>query len=314
MSCNSEDSAPLTETVANKTEETVTEMPLTPTSPIYTTPVPTSVPTSIPTNTTTPPYTQDITPSVTPDTSPLPSAEPTFEDDNVTEYKFKEHVPDEKVICFTFDDGPSLNTGKIVDKLEGTGDKVTFFVVGDRFRSSVWSSGTKKAIEQGHEIGFHSFDHLGYYTDLTDEELKEQIDETNKKIEALGGKPVRVIRPVGGYLDFEKNYGYPCILWSVDPYDWKFSSYISSGEMSYDDAVKELADLIVSKATNGSVILLHDLYSCSVDAFCLAYDTLKAEGYKFVTVSEMFGIEGKDASGYTFRSTSVAYYLGERCS
>ena len=48
--------------------------------------------------------------------------------------------------------------------------------------------------------------------------------------------------------------------------------------------------------------------------FDLLFRDLKAEGYKFVTVSEMFGIEGKDVSGYTFRSTSVAYYLGERCS
>ena len=38
----------------------------------------------------------------------------------------------------------------------------------------------------------------------------------------------------------------------------------------------------------------------AADAFIIAYDRLVAEGYKFVTVSEMLGLEGKDASGYAF--------------
>ena len=67
-------------------------------------------------------------------------------------------------------------------------------------------------------------------------------------------------------------------------------------------------------ATNGSIILLHDLYESSVDAFIIAYDKLIAEGYKFVTISEMLGLTGKDCSGYAFYSSYTAYYLDKRCS
>ena len=42
----------------------------------------------------------------------------------------------------------------------------------------------------------------------------------------------------------------------------------------------------------GDVILLHDFYSSSVDAALDIIDKLQAEGYAFVTVEELFRIQG----------------------
>ncbi|MBE6543953.1 MAG: hypothetical protein E7675_06090 [Ruminococcaceae bacterium] len=259
-----------------------------------------------------PPVTEYVTSS--PDTTVVNTATP-----NTTPFpfwEFKQFTPEEKMICITFDDGPSIYTKRIIEKLKDTDSKVTFFVLGNRLEvsSSTWSLATKSAIENGHEIGFHSYTHKENYTDLSDAELSDHINKTNEHLSKLGGEPVTLIRPVGGFRDKTKNYGYPCILWNVDVEDWRVNSSIKNGSMTYDEGVKILADMIVKQASSGSIVLLHDIYECSVDAFCLVYDKLSAEGYKFVTVSEMLGIEGKDASGYAFYSTYTAYYLDKRCS
>lgn len=267
----------------------------------------------------TPPTAYEIEDNIIPQT---PIREPVTEDNIITEtpsgtglpfLEFKQFRPEEKTVCVTFDDGPYTHTNKIVDKLKGTDSKVTFFVVGKRLGVSSWAEATKYAIENGHEIGFHSYGHEENYTDLTDSELADQINKTNDYLVKLGGKEVTLIRPVGGTRDNTKNYGYPCILWNVDPEDWRTNSSINNGSVTYDEGVKLLADKIVKGATNGSIILLHDLYESSVDAFIIAYDKLIAEGYKFVTISEMLGLTGKDCSGYAFYSSYTAYYLDKRC-
>jgi len=243
--------------------------------------------------------------------SPTDTEVPDTEDDG--KFIYKPFVPEEKLVCVTFDDGPNSYTAKILDKLEGTDSKVTFFVVGKRLSYQNYAPHTKRAIQQGHEIGFHSYGHEEKYTDLTLEEFQKQIADTNKLLEKLGGKPITITRPVEGIYNKNTNYGYPLILWNVDTEDWRVNSSIKKGK-DYDTAVTELANSIVKQAKSGSIILLHDMYKCSADAFIMAHDILIDQGYKFVTVSEMLGIEGKDASGYAFRSSSTAYYYGVKCT
>lgn len=65
------------------------------------------------------------------------------------------------------------------------------------------------------------------------------------------------------------------ILWSVDPEDW--------------DAKKAASVLptIRKEVFPGSIILMHDLHESSVDAALTAIDELRAQGYRFCTVSEL---------------------------
>ena len=51
----------------------------------------------------------------------------------------------------------------------------------------------------------------------------------------------------------------------------------------------------VKEVQPGDVILLHDFYSTSVDAALEIIDCLQAEGYDFVTVEELFRIQGVEA-------------------
>lgn len=217
--------------------------------------------------------------------------------------------PEEKTIAITFDDGPSPYTDIILDKLEGTGSKVTFFVVGDRV--SDYPKQIKRAAELGCEIGSHTYSHT-YLTKMSEEELEKSLGDTKKTVKEHSGADVSILRPPGGHYEKSKDYGDPLIMWSVDTEDWKKYGYIKKGTMTEQEVIDAVCAEIVDHASSGAIVLLHDLYKTSCEAFCKAYDILTAQGYKFVTVSQMLGIEGKEIKPYVFFSTREVYLNGER--
>ena len=53
-----------------------------------------------------------------------------------------------------------------------------------------------------------------------------------------------------------------------------------------------IAASVLSQARDGSIILMHDLYSATAEAFETVIPLLAAQGYQFVTVSEMYAAKG----------------------
>ena len=70
-------------------------------------------------------------------------------------------------------------------------------------------------------------------------------------------------------------YGYPTVLWSVDPQDWKFRNTAT------------VTNRVLSSTGKGSVILLHDIHRTSVEAVPAIIDNLLGKGYQFVTISQL---------------------------
>ncbi|MDD6074287.1 MAG: polysaccharide deacetylase, partial [Clostridium sp.] len=64
-------------------------------------------------------------------------------------------------------------------------------------------------------------------------------------------------------------------FWDIDTLDWKSQN---SGKV-----LKH----ICKNAGKHQVVLLHDVFSASVDAALAAVDTLEKQGYTFVTVEEL---------------------------
>ena len=105
--------------------------------------------------------------------------------------------------------------------------------------------------------------------------------------------------PYGGVNDrVKKNAGSPLILWSVDPYDWK-----------YRDA-QIVSEDVINSAKDGDIILLHDIHETSVEAALIIIDSLREKGFEFVTVTELArrkGAEPEDGTTYrSFRGDTVA--------
>ncbi len=186
----------------------------------------------------------------------------------------------EKLVAITFDDGPySPVTERILDTLEKYGAKATFFVVGDRV--ATYKSTLKRASDLGCEIGSHTWSHK-ILTKISEDEIRSEISQADTAITNVTGKRVKIMRPPGGAVNdaVRKNVHYPMIMWNVDSLDWKNRN----AQMNYDNVVNDVSD--------GSIILMHDLYSATADAVEKIIPDLMKKGYKFVTVSELMTAKG----------------------
>ena len=73
-----------------------------------------------------------------------------------------EPLVETRKVYLTFDDGPSIYTGEILDILSTYGVKATFFVVGAVDEAYVPMY--QRIVEEGHSIGMHSYSHK--YTEI----------------------------------------------------------------------------------------------------------------------------------------------------
>ena len=191
----------------------------------------------------------------------------------------KVKVCNAKQIAITFDDGPSDYTAKLLDYLKKNDIKVTFFLVGNRLSS--YPETLKRQVAEGHEIGYHSYAHVEQTTLSTDKIISD-FEKSEATLKKIAGAEFTLWRtPGGGYnkrvLDA---VDLPHIMWSVDSYDWKVR-----------DTYKVYRN-IMNQAHDGGIVLIHDLYSFSVNGAIKAMDELAAGDYEFVTVTEILSRKG----------------------
>ena len=78
-------------------------------------------------------------------------------------------------------------------------------------------------------------------------------------------------------------------FWEPDSLGEGFERHYAVGP---DDYAGKVRCAVVSAVKPGDIILLHDFYPTSVDAALEIVDRLQKEGYDFVTVEELFRIQG----------------------
>lgn len=188
---------------------------------------------------------------------------------------YPEVVGGHKVVALTFDDGPSTaTTPRLLDILKGRGVKATFFVLGSMARQA--PEILRREVEEGHEVASHTPYH-NQQTLLSAAQVRVEALEMDRIFTDILGTVPRFTRPpYGSYNQTVQNaIGQPLIIWSVDPRDWQ-----------YRDA-STVCTNVVSGTFDGSVILVHDIHASTVDAVPCIIDTLRAQGYEFLTVSEL---------------------------
>ena len=225
--------------------------------------------------------------------TPSPTEAPTF---TPTPSPVPEGV---KRVAFTFDDGPDYNglTLKFAEKLASYGGKGTWFIIGNRVNAENRDD-LRKAAELGMEIGIHAWTH-DYYFDRNPDLLADELQKTSDIIYEVTGKRPTLFRPPGGNFTDKQvtEISYPVILWSVDTEDWKNKGNKTEEERA--DNVQRIVDNIMRNTRDGSIVLMHEIYNNSYDAFCIAIDQLAKEGYIFVSVPELIGDELLPGHKYT---------------
>lgn len=201
----------------------------------------------------------------------------------------KEVVPQnkEKVIALTFDDGPWVPyTEQILDILQRNKIKATFFMVGNVVKEH--PEVAKQVVNQGHAVANHTWHH--WYKKMSPDVAKSEIEKTKDIIYQTTGATTHIFRPPGGFLNNGLvSYAYKTkhfvALWSSDSMDYR------------RPAPDRLARNALINARPGGMILMHDGggdRANTVKALPTIISSLRAQGYRFVTVPQLLEMKAKE--------------------
>lgn len=184
-----------------------------------------------------------------------------------------------KMIALTFDDGPNYNTSKVIDVLNKYDIRATFFVLGSRAINN--KNILKKMADSGMEIGNHTYNHL-LLTKYDENKIRSEIEDTSEVIYSATKKRPKLLRPSYGSVNnkIKKVANMPIIIWDIDTLDWKYHNS------------KRITSRVVNKVRDGDIILMHDIYSASLNALSNIIPILQDNGYEFVTIDELFYYKG----------------------
>jgi len=185
---------------------------------------------------------------------------------------------DRKLVALTFDDGPGPSTPEILDILDEKRADGTFFMLGQAVEANPELA--REVTLNGSEVANHSMAHDAFPTTA-------DLAETNDVIERFAGVRPCSFRPPYGSVDApltERAAGEDMntVLWDVDTEDWTDWSSVDS-----------VVEGTKANTQPGSIILMHDggdnRRDKTIEALPRIIDELRAEGYTFVTVSELLG-------------------------
>jgi peptidoglycan/xylan/chitin deacetylase (PgdA/CDA1 family) len=185
-------------------------------------------------------------------------------------------------VALTFDDGPAVLTASVLKLIERERVPATFFVVGRNVAGR--EALLRRALAGGSMLGNHSFTHarLG----AADGAALQELTDTQAAIRKATGFTPCLFRPPFGVssrrlVAAAGQLALRSVLWSVYP----------------QDAAKPGADAIRRRALDGvrpgSILLLHDGGGDrrqTLAALPGIIRTLKARGYRFVTVTGLLGL------------------------
>lgn len=204
------------------------------------------------------------------------------------ETTMREIDPDKPVVALTFDDGPNtVTTVQVLNKLEEYGVTASFFLVGTNITDETKDI-VKRAYDMGCEIDSHSKTH-SYMNQMTADEIKEEISYVDDKLMEIIGKPAPFFRPpyIAVNDTMYQNIDKPFICgFGCDDWDPKVT-------------IDERTERTLEQVQDGAIILLHDSYNNfqTVAALDKIIPALQEQGYRFVTVTELFNVKGVEISG-----------------
>lgn len=194
-----------------------------------------------------------------------------------------------KRVYLTFDDGPSIYTGQILDVLKANNVKATFFVIG---RDEEFYEYYQRIVDEGHTIGMHSYSHVYQDFYASKESFAEELTKLNDLIYNVTGTKSTIFRfpggssnnvsalPVQEYIDYLNDN-------NIDYYDW---NSLSGDAVTNGLSPQQLVNNIMNDVSQNedSIVLMHDLQTthATVESLQLLIDTLKTQGYEILPIDE----------------------------
>lgn len=195
----------------------------------------------------------------------------------------------EKCAYLTFDDGPSHNTGEILDILDANDVKATFFVVG---RDESYYDTYRDIVDRGHTLGLHSYthDYDKIYASLDD--FSEDVEELRNLLYDVTGVDCVYYRFPGGSSNTVSRVDMGELINYIEAeglvyFDW---NALNNDAVCGSYTPEQLVDNIMKDAVNYDdvVILMHDMDArhCTVESLQQLIDELRGAGYTLLPIDE----------------------------
>lgn len=212
------------------------------------------------------------------------------------------------MVALSFDDGPDPKwTPKILDVLGARGVKASFFLVGSRMEANPGL--VRRILEEGHEIGVHSYTHPNMAA-ISEERARLELNASQRLIETLTNRSTVLFRPPYRAdsrphdpaevtpIKLAQDLGYITVTEDIDPEDW--------AKPGVDVMVQRVKQ---GRRAGGTVVLLHDAGGDrrqTVEALPHLIDYFYERGDRIVTLSEMLG-KGPDELMPPFKSDDESF-------
>lgn len=192
-------------------------------------------------------------------------------------------------VYLTFEDGPSENTGEVLDILAQYDVKATFFVVGKEDEESL--ALYKRIVEEGHTLGMHSYSNKYSVIYQSKDGFEEDFKRLRTLLKEATGVESMYYRFPGGSSNQISNVPMEDFIRYLNEegivyYDWNVSSGDASNAYSSDEIVANVTADVVKYKT--SVVLLHDTEEkgAMVEALGTLIEKLDEMGAQILPIDE----------------------------
>ncbi|HEY9332265.1 MAG TPA: glycosyltransferase [Streptomyces sp.] len=198
-------------------------------------------------------------------------------------------IPDRRIVL-TFDDGPDpVWTPRVLDELKKHHAHGVFFVTGTM--ASRYPDLVERMVEEGHEVGLHTFNHPDLSYQSTGR-IDWELSQNQLALAGAAGIRTSLFRPpYSSFADamddkswpvtqYVGSRGYLTVVNNTDSEDWK------------RPGVRAIIDRATPKGGKGAIILMHDSggdRSQTVTALGEFLPKMQARGYEFDNLTGALG-------------------------
>jgi peptidoglycan/xylan/chitin deacetylase (PgdA/CDA1 family) len=196
-----------------------------------------------------------------------------------------------RLILFTFDDGPSrFTTPELLDRLDATGVRAIFFLTGSNLRGDnvaerMHQEIARDTVRRGHVVASHGYMHKQLPLLNTIDAMAE-LTQTEKIFEDVLGARPWLFRPPGGAHSARidrllASRGYTTVLWNIGAGDFQ----VRTAE-DVHKTFRSVFERREAQGERGGIVLLHDTYAWSVEAYQLIVNDLLARNCELLDKGE----------------------------
>ena len=196
----------------------------------------------------------------------------------------------QKTAYLTFDDGPSVNTDKVLDILDRYKIKATFFVVGRTDKASIRRY--KEIVKRGHNIGLHSLTHNYKLVYASLDSFKKDVYAIRDIVKKYTGVDSKIYRfPGGSSNGVAKINMHKVIKWirsaGYQYFDWNLGGTDAAYPPPSANAIYNAIAMYAGSNTD-KIVLLHDSQDKvnTLKALPRIIELLKREGYRFAKITK----------------------------